>query len=390
MSILPAIVTPKAVNSFIVRNFVAPNLHMLFFVTVFVMAGITAQFLTVPLYIQAPIVLAVCILMVIINKMRRGTYYYAILPLSFALGSFLCYKQQEVQKKFTQEFTGHTITVHATVCNIEEIQSNPRFKNRITVSTYQIKKDAVPLAHQDHTLSLYVRRAPADLLVGDVIEITDLIGKEIKKSSFGTYLAKEKISATLFLDTFTYTLLNRPEFSIVRSLFYLRNALFYSLRNKINKATFTLFSSIFLGNRTAVKNQIEKDKESFKIWGISHHLARSGLHLVIFAMLWHFILNILPIAFLARQFLFVTLVLLYALLSWSSISFERALLMLIFYKLTLFIKTPLHYIHLITLVTLLVLLFNPLQLFFLDFQLSFGLTFALAWFSHIHQHKKCA
>ena len=147
MSILPAIVTPKAVNSFIVRNFVAPNLHMLFFVTVFVMAGITAQFLTVPLYIQAPIVLAVCILMVIINKMRRGTYYYAILPLSFALGSFLCYKQLEVQKKFTQEFTGHTITVHATVCNIEEIQSNPRFKNRITVSTYQIKKDAVPLAH---------------------------------------------------------------------------------------------------------------------------------------------------------------------------------------------------------------------------------------------------
>ena len=256
-----------------------------------------------------------------------------------------------------------------------------------TIDAHLIKKDDGTIMQQNRNLSLYVTRIPTELLVGDVIEITDLICKEIKNPSFGTYLAKEKISATLFLDNFTYTLLKRPTFSVARSLFYMRNTIFNSLRNKINKATFTLFSSIFLGNHTRGKKSDKKTKESFKIWGLSHHLARSGLHLVIFAMLWHFILNILPIAFLARQFLFILFVLLYALLSWSSISFERALLMLIFYKLTLFIKTSLHYIHLITLVTLLVLLLNPLQLFFLDFQLSFGLTFALAWFSAIESRK---
>jgi hypothetical protein len=53
----------------------------------------------------------------------------------------------------------------------------------------------------------------------------------------------------------------------------------------MNTNTFALFSSLFLGNRTAIKQDLEEQKPLFKVWGISHFLARSGLHLLIFIML---------------------------------------------------------------------------------------------------------
>ncbi len=372
----------------IVTNFIFPRLHYLFYATLFLMAGISCRFLALPY--TAPLALAISLSVIgLWQRWQKGFWQplFFIASSGLLLGFLLCFLQLQDQQKFQTLVAGPSICLRGTISSIEKIQ-NPRFNVRMILEVDQLQKEDqwIPCGQ---TIALYVNSRP-DLLVADRIEITNVIFKPISNTSFTTYLAKEKICATLFLESLNYKFLERPNFSLNRSLFYFKESLFKSLRSKINYETFQLFSSIFLGNRVAVKKQMDTTKEPFKIWGTSHYLARSGLHLVIFVIVWHFLLSLLPLTYLFKQLFLLLLILVYALLSWSSVSFERALLMVLIYKCCLLAKSPSHYIHLIVLVTLLVLIMNPLQLFFLDFQLSFGLTFALAWFNYIEARKKQA
>src|SRR3990167_3930800 len=122
----------------------------------------------------------------------------------------------------------------------------------------------------------------------------------------------------------------------------------------------------------------------FQQWGLSHVLARSGLHLVIFVFIWRWLLNFLPLSFYRKNLLLLFISLVYALCSWPSVSFIRAWYALIFYFFcALFLRRPSHTLHIISLVYCIILFLNPLQLFFLDFQLSFLLTYALTWMGEL-------
>jgi predicted membrane metal-binding protein len=372
--------------NFIISNFVFPRLHFLFYATLSLIAGISFQFLGVSVLIQGFSAFFM-VFAGIFYYWRKGYHQplFFIIAASFIIGSLLCYRQQQIQKWFFDSVTGKIISLRGTIVSIEKIQ-NPRFSYRLILEINQIKQEDTTKKCYE-TIAIYLKKKPT-LLVADVVEIKDVEFKQSTNAAFNTYLAKEKISATLFLESFEYSLAQRPLFSINRVLFYCRESLFATLHSKINSETFQLFSSIFLGNRSAVKKQMDSTKEFFKIWGTSHYLARSGLHLIIFVIIWHFILSLMPLTFIIKQLFLIMLILVYALLSWSSISFERALLMILIYKWCIINRHPSHYVHLVILVTAMVLLLNPLQLFFLDFQLSFGLTLAVAWFNHIEDYKK--
>jgi ComEC/Rec2-related protein len=371
--------------------FIPLGMHNLFYVTLSLITGISMQFLHVPFGLQSLFII-IPILAGLTHKElnNRHNLLFYLLPAFFFLGSFLCFLQLESQKKFYKKFCNQVVDIKGTVSSFENIQ-NPRFKYKIIVDLNRLRQSesSIEYKNSSNSIALYVR-SKNDLEVGDYIQMNALTFKEISNTSFKNYLAKEKIVATLFLEHFEYTLIQKPWFNLNKTVFNLRESIFKSLQTKMGREPFSLFSSIFLGNRSSVKKEMDSKKESFKIWGTSHYLARSGLHLVIFVIIWHFILSLLPLSYRIKQVFLVTLILLYALLSWSSVSFERALLMVIIYKWCLLTNTPSHYVHLIVLVTFGVLLVNPLQLFFLDFQLSFGLTFALAWFNHIQSHKNRA
>lgn len=372
--------------NFILSNFTVPRLHYLFYSTVSLLAGTIFQFLGVGIFFKITIPIILISLGFYFGlKKNKTSLILTAMGIFMLVGAGLCFLQQNKTSDFYHATQGGKISIRGYVSSIEKIQ-NPRFSCRILLDTATLFQgtSATPCAT---TLALYVTTIP-DILVGDEIILKNVIVKPNSGKSFSLYLAKEKIAATLFLNTFDYELIQRPAWSLTRAIFYFKEKIFLALQTKINRETFQLFSSIFLGNRTAVKKQMDFTKEPFKIWGTSHYLARSGLHLVIFAIIWHFLLSLLPISFLLKQLFLIAMILFYALFSWSSVSFERALLMVLIYKMCLLAGRPLHYIHLITLVTAIVIIVNPLQLFFLDFQLSFGLTFALAWFNYIEARKK--
>ncbi|MCF7900140.1 ComEC/Rec2 family competence protein [Candidatus Babeliales bacterium] len=237
-----------------------------------------------------------------------------------------------------------------------------------------------------NTFFAYSKKRPEGE-IDDTVKCPSFFLKQPIDSDFLRYLFKEGSVGTVFVQEFCPALINRPFFSWARWSHNKKEALLASLKQKCSPPTFSFFCSLFIGDKKQVNYLTEKYKPLFKEWGISHHMARSGLHLIIFIILWQLLLSMIPLSFLKKHGILFALCLFYFLLTPSSISFVRAFFLFVFYKICIFCSWEIHAIHLLCIVALCTLINNPFQLFFLDFQLSFFLTFCLSWLAHLNQQR---
>lgn len=303
---------------------------------------------------------------------------------SFFLGALRYHHQQKTFAACLATINNEPVDIIATVQAID-VTEQRRSKIRSTLTIEQIKPHLTTQSWTafDKTIQFYTPKKPG-FKVGDRLEVKNVQCKKIKNSSFQNYLIKENIAATLFVNNIECKIIDRPRYSLKRWLFYKKEQLFKNLKTKLPPRAHSFFSSIFLGNKVATKNY----KELFARWGLSHYLARSGLHVAIFILLWQLILSFIPLPFMYKQLCLLILGIVYFLFSWSSISFIRAFLIFILYRFCTLFNLQMNFLHLLSLVCFFVLLNNPIQLFFLDFQLSFALTFALALLSQLQSQRK--
>jgi len=222
--------------------------------------------------------------------------------------------------------------------------------------------------------------------IGDTIELENIFFRRVTNQDFLRYMIKEHLAGYLYMKNLQFRLLKHPKFSIMRFLKNKRNRLLETIHKKLSAQTFTLVASIFFGKKLLDEQIIDQIRTNFKAWGIVHHLARSGLHLIIFIALLIFILGFLPIPFTIKELLLLLMVLFYCAISWTSLSFLRAIALFVLYKFSSIQKLQTNAIHLISLVAIIILLQNPYHLFFLDFQLSFIFTIAIAWIAKIKNY----
>jgi ComEC/Rec2-related protein len=163
--------------------------------------------------------------------------------------------------------------------------------------------------------------------------------------------------------------------SIRQSLNIIKRNLCFKILSRMSELTRSFYGLIFLGYK---QSEVPVNlRAPFQTWGISHYLARSGLHLTIFSYFCLLIFMTLPLGLFWRYGIAIIVSLLYYFLTYSSVSFLRAELMFlmgVFSKIFLRRNQQLHFL---ILTCMLILLFNPYQLFGLDFQLSFALVFSL-------------
>ena len=221
----------------------------------------------------------------------------------------------------------------------------------------------------------------SDIQVGDTIQIFNITCKKPDNLHLCMYQMREQIRATVFTPHLNYTVIDNPSWSFKRWVYEKKQAILQSCEQQLSPQSFLFFSSLFLGNRLYVKNKLEDINEQFKHWGIFHFLARSGLHLALFVIMWQAIFRYIPIPLILKTITIIALSVIYALFSWSSIPFTRSLLLFLFNKSCLITKVSYNLLHYLTLTCFCFLLYCPLYLFFLDFQLTFGITFTLAWFN---------
>jgi competence protein ComEC len=357
------------------------SLHPLLISTFFFMVGIWLCSLptTIPLIVGYGVV---AFLIFATNGFRLP---YATLFLLFSLGtgSFLYQRQLNLYDNFYKKIDMSCYVLTGTVTDIQHL-THQRYKKCITLGNNYLSPSNKKIISTDWLISLYGNNFN-EIQVGDTLNITNLHFKEPKNISFKHHLIKQGIAATVFLQEKgqnAITLLYRPERSLNRWVFNKKMEIYSILKSKMSYKTFSFFSSLFLGIKQNNYHQ-DKLKEHFKYWGLSHFLARSGIHLIVFIFLWKLLLSFIPLAYSIKQGLLIMISLIYFLLSWTTISFARALLTFLIYCIFVLLNRQINGLHILSLVALIVLIINPMQLFFLDFQLSFGLTFALLWFSHV-------
>lgn len=229
--------------------------------------------------------------------------------------------------------------------------------------------------------------------VGDKIALYNVTLPAVKSSASSSlnFMIKNGILFSTFVSPHKKRLrkLYSPRISVQRTMHTLRNAVYQKIQKRMTSPAFGYFSSLFLGNRVEDDATNAAMVPIFKDWGISHFLARSGLHLVIIVSMWEYLLAALPIGYLLKQIALIAMALLYALLSWTSISFMRALVTLLYTKLSRVGYKQTNGIHAISVTAFVLLMYNPACLFFPDFQLSFFLTLCLMWFNGLrHQPQK--
>jgi predicted membrane metal-binding protein len=357
---------------FFTQNFHLINISPLFIITLSFIIGIICHTFLVPL----SIIFATFICCMLFFQQHTLFKQFALCSFFICAGAWLHHKELRDYDNFYTLFENKKITVTGTVIDKNELISHYKKLTAITVAINQH-------ATQTSKSILFYTKSNTDITVGDTVTFYDIMCKRPSNESFQHYQIKEQIVATIFDDNPTYTIDNHPTWSLRNWIWTQKKKILDGLATKLSPHTFRFFSSLFLGNRACVKTSLEETSEQFKVWGISHFLARSGLHLALFLLIWHTIFSFIPMPLLYKQFIITLLSCIYFILTWTSAPFTRSFALFIVNKLCLYTKTSFHLLHYVTLVCFCFLLYSPLYLFFLDFQLSFALTFALAWFNQL-------
>ena len=118
-------------------------------------------------------------------------------------------------------------------------------------------------------------------------------------------------------------------------------------------------------------------KTSFINSGLLHILAASGMNVAFIFSFWFIILKFLKIPYKPRVFTGMLVVILYTLMTGLGASVIRAALMLLFVLAGKMIDRDTHSVSLLSLVAVLMLIYNPAYINDVSFQLSFFVTFGL-------------
>ncbi|MFH1254170.1 MAG: ComEC/Rec2 family competence protein [bacterium] len=342
------------------------------------------------------------------NFYSKFTQVFACI-IFFALGAFALTWQKNQYANAIQEFDGRKLDLIAQVTNKillptaehdnwnsgKDDNRNGGWKEIIEITVLQAK-DAIAKNHEAFNTAICYKKAlfnlqcysysATDIQVDDIIELENVKIKVLQdkslsqNTSYKNYLIKENLlSSVFFYKNKNITILKSPKFSIRKFIWDIQANTYQRLEQKIHPTVFTYFSLMFLGN-THHKN-IDSMRNTFNYWGLSHYLARSGLHIVLFILIWTIFLQLIPISIRFKRSLLIIICVTYKIFSWTSLPFTRAFYAFILTEIGKIFNFQTDFLHLLSIVCMTILLFNPMQLFFLDFQLTFALTFALAFVS---------
>jgi competence protein ComEC len=298
----------------------------------------------------------------------------------FILGAYLLVIQNNRYNLMCSEFDGKTLDLIAKVTSKKKPYAN-KWKEILELSVEQYREEGEQAYNQTNFNLQCYSTQNTNIQVDDIIKLEDIKIRvpEAKSGSYKNYLIKEGFLCSIFLYKKITNIIHSPKFSIKRWISNTKNKLCTSLQSKITLGTFTYFSLIFLGN--SGRKDADKLRSKFNHWGISHYLARSGLHIILLILIWTFFLRFIPVTLNFKKLFLIFICLIYSIFSWSSIPFARAFYAFIITEVGKILNFQTNFLHILSIICMTVLLFNPMQLFFLDFQLTFALTFALSFVS---------
>lgn len=361
------------------KTFTPLAIHPLYLFALALMGGIYIQFSGLYIILLVGIIISFISLQTQSFIKRQHILILCGTILFVFLGALRCLQRSE-------EFYSFFRTVGRGPCRIEAclIDSEPSFREQgLTIATFEIKNlyiDNKKILSAAGKRFIITCKQHLYSEIGDLVTINRLFFRQPPiGSDYERYLIKEGLTGHFKLKAENIVITSHPKSSLRRTFYTMRNRIVSTLKTKLSRETFSLFISIFWGKHAINQRQMETIRSKFRPWGILHYLARAGLHVSMLVLLLGKAISFLPIPVMLRTLLGTGIITFYTLITWSSISFIRATLVFFLLSLCTLLWLPAHGLYRLTLACMLILLCNPYQLFFLDFQLSFLVTFIFMW-----------
>lgn len=253
-----------------------------------------------------------------------------------------------------------------------------KYSHRYALSANLITSgDKAHAIYKDIMLSLQEK---LDCEVGDAIKIKNIIAQPTKSERQWFYFLRNNLLATVQTKTIDYELVNHPKYSCNRWITAKRNHVVEHLRKHLSPQAFSLATALFFGKQLGNYEHYQPIQQAFSAWGISHYLARSGLHVIFLLAFWRLLIALAPGSLIIKEIVALLVMIFYTLFSFASASFMRAGAMFCFQQVARIHAISHHGIYTALLTCACMLIYNPYDLFALDFQLSFILSFALLIF----------
>lgn len=198
---------------------------------------------------------------------------------------------------------------------------------------------------------------------------------------YRNYLEKQGVYHQLKLNASNYIHLENPSRTIHGFAALIRGKIIAQLRQaNFGEDEFGIIQALFLGQRDEISDSTYTD---YKNAGAVHILAVSGLHIGIILLFLEFLfrpLEYLPKGKTIKLIIVVVFLWGFAFLAGLSASVVRAVTMFSFVAYALYLNRPSNTFNILALSMFFILLvFNPLLLFNVGFQMSYAAVFAIVW-----------
>ncbi|MDB2419991.1 ComEC family competence protein [Flavobacteriaceae bacterium] len=356
--------------------------YLPFHFLLFLIAGICCQFYTD--YWNYGIVISSCILIFLslTAYLQRKTLFFVFITwiTFFLTGMILVYENDTTNH--TNYFQKHVKNTSKSILAIEKVLKPGNYHHKYVAGVIQVDgKKTI-----GHVL-LNIEKDSTRLLfnTGDLLFLKNKF-EDIKTSlnphqfNYKHYLKKQGINQQVYATHQEILLLDESKFSLLRFIDAFRVNIQKSLRRyHFTEDELAVMNALLLGQRQEISKELS---DNYSKAGAIHILAVSGLHVGIILLILSFVLKPLERVnkgILIKLVLVILFLWFFALLAGLSASVIRAVTMFSAIAIGQFFNKRNAIEHSLIFSMFIILLWNPLFLFDVGFQLSYTAVFGIIW-----------
>lgn len=374
------------INNEQIRDFLQNKNFVMFFTSIVFMSGILACFYGFGILFASFFTLVLIVFLVFdLFSVKRTLFLILVFYCGFILT--FCktknYDELLLIAPMQADFTGRIVSI-----------PNSSDKTRLKFFMNVESANKEPVNGKTLVFLSGESKVLAGLNIGETISLHGDLRKPFYSTNpsqfdYSAYLKNFNTFTVLYSDGENFKILKNKDTGLKWKIFqYLNNT-----RNKIierhgkylKSPNLEILGGIVFGDDAVAPPDYIKD--SFINSGLLHILAASGMNVAFIYTFWFFILKFFGIPFKPRVLSGMLVIILYTLMTGLGASVVRAALMLLFVLAGKLIDRDTHSVSLLSLVAVLMLIYNPAYINDVSFQLSFLVTFGLLTTAQIFAEK---
>lgn len=304
-------------------------------------------------------------LFLIINKLDNLIYYIIVICLSIIIGFFITKNNLNA---LSQNFYNESIEVEGIVTK-KSIDSN-----QIVLKIKKIVHDQKMFDNINEKIILNIEEI-SDIKEGTTVKVKSKFLQPLSSTNryvfnYKDYLIRNKVYGTMFVNEDDIQIISNENL-IYYATDRIKIKVEYFIDKTINRNNSSILKSVIFGDTDYLDNNFLED---IRKTGIAHIFAVSGLHIGIFILVFNYIFKLIGINLKKSKLITVSLLWGYGFLVGFPVSILRALTIYSILSLGDILNRKNSPFNSISLAALILLIYNPLWIFDVGFQLSFATT----------------